>query len=57
MEKVRLWCGEPSDRGGRLKNRTFPGYACTNQIVSSRFVSGQLVGVAGTRVVVFTVAV
>jgi len=24
MEKVRPWCGQPSDRG-RLKNRTEPG--------------------------------
>ena len=27
MEKVRSWCGQPSDRG-RLKNRTEQGFGC-----------------------------
>jgi len=31
MEKVRPWCGQPSDRG-RLKNRTEPGSACTRKV-------------------------
>jgi len=31
MEKVRPWCGQPSDRG-RLKNRTEPGSAGTRKV-------------------------
>jgi len=29
MEKVRPWCGQPSDRG-RLRNRTEYPYRCTD---------------------------
>ena len=37
MEKVRPWCGQPSDRG-RLKNRTWP---YLHSIFSTLFPRGQ----------------
>jgi len=37
MEKVRPWCGQPSDRG-RLKNRTEPMGKRSNKLIEILFV-------------------
>jgi len=34
MEKVRPWCGQPSDRG-RLRNRTEQNLLCENTSITS----------------------